>query len=439
MFRLYLLESRMMHRNRHWLLLSSIALGLLMMFPFGAGTGGAELTDHLPADPLAAGVYKLDPVEMIGSWIERTQMSGDPIATAQFFEKMDKRVEMSFRDDVLAQLGPEFGFAVNLPPYAEMTGKASDGFADRVLDGLVVVVGYSDRAKALRAIEALIGLAEGKIAVEDDAFTITMRMGLRGPESTLRGRIGKGRLVLSGSADSADAALKGFKRGRGLAGGEDFSIVLAQVDAGAESLTYVNLPKVREWLQEGEGAPYADLQAYMGDEWMGMGLIHASTRTGGGIRTSRFGPEAITGFLSPLSGGNMMMPLMQSASGVLLAHAMDPNLERRKRTMADLRSIGTAIEEFSIDNNFYPSTSGWTGTEALRDQVSPMYLRTIPLTDAWDEPFKVWSNEMDYCIVSYGGDGDMEKDWIAEKDAAANSKEGADIAFCNGSFMQWPE
>ena len=49
--------------------------------------------------------------------------------------------------------------------------------------------------------------------------------------------------------------------------------------------------------------------------------------------------------------------------GIIAAIAI-PNLlnaidrSKQKRTMADMRSIGTACEEYAIDNNFYPNTAG---------------------------------------------------------------------------------
>ena len=54
--------------------------------------------------------------------------------------------------------------------------------------------------------------------------------------------------------------------------------------------------------------------------------------------------------------------------GIIAAIAI-PNLlnaidrGKQKRTMADLRSMGTAIEEYSIDNNFYPDVSSISGLE----------------------------------------------------------------------------
>ena len=67
--------------------------------------------------------------------------------------------------------------------------------------------------------------------------------------------------------------------------------------------------------------------------------------------------------------------------GIIAAIAI-PNLlnaidrGKQKRTMADLRSIGTAIESYSIDNNVYPA-AGSMG--ALQPLIEPLYIRTMPL------------------------------------------------------------
>ena len=72
---------------------------------------------------------------------------------------------------------------------------------------------------------------------------------------------------------------------------------------------------------------------------------------------------------------------MVAIIGIIAAIAI-PNLlnaidrGKQKRTMADLRSMGTAIEEYSIDNNFYPvANSTWP---ALETEVSPSYIRALP-------------------------------------------------------------
>ncbi len=66
--------------------------------------------------------------------------------------------------------------------------------------------------------------------------------------------------------------------------------------------------------------------------------------------------------------------------------------ERQRVTMADLRSLGTAIEEYSIDNNFYPDLRDSTDfIYDLARHVAPMYIRRIPTEDGWSNRILGWS------------------------------------------------
>ncbi len=77
--------------------------------------------------------------------------------------------------------------------------------------------------------------------------------------------------------------------------------------------------------------------------------------------------------------------------GIIAAIAI-PNLlnaidrGKQKRTMADLRSIGTAVESYSIDNNIYP-VGGDLAT--VDDSLQPLYIKVLPTVDGWQ-------NTMDY-------------------------------------------
>ena len=67
--------------------------------------------------------------------------------------------------------------------------------------------------------------------------------------------------------------------------------------------------------------------------------------------------------------------------GIIAAIAI-PNLlnaiqrGKQKRTMADMRSIATAVEAFSVDNNRYPS--GGSPLSAIRSSVEPRYIKKLP-------------------------------------------------------------
>ncbi len=125
--------------------------------------------------------------------------------------------------------------------------------------------------------------------------------------------------------------------------------------------------------------------------------------------------------------------------GIIAAIAI-PNLlnainrGRQKRTMADMRSIATAIETYSVDYGFYPKSMTAANIE---NYITPTYIRTLPQADAWRTG---WNFESDsagasYTIISYGKDS-------TSGSVALNKQTtdfSADIAFSNGSFVQWPE
>ena len=115
--------------------------------------------------------------------------------------------------------------------------------------------------------------------------------------------------------------------------------------------------------------------------------------------------------------------------GIIVAIAI-PNLlnaiqrAKQKRTMADMRSAGTAAEAYAVDFNSYPASaavtlpSGFTWPLALTfgdpatattyaGRVSPTYIRALPLVDGWSSFFlyKTNTNQQDYVIASFGKNG----------------------------------
>ena len=53
---------------------------------------------------------------------------------------------------------------------------------------------------------------------------------------------------------------------------------------------------------------------------------------------------------------------------------------RQKRTMADLRSIATAVESYSVDLTLYPVA---TSMAALTPLIEPVYINNPPTDDGW--------------------------------------------------------
>ncbi|MGH9748553.1 MAG: type II secretion system protein [Candidatus Polarisedimenticolia bacterium] len=123
--------------------------------------------------------------------------------------------------------------------------------------------------------------------------------------------------------------------------------------------------------------------------------------------------------------------------GIIAAIAI-PNLlnaidrGKQKRTMADMRSIGTAVESYAVDNNFYPRT----GTTLPSGNISPIYIGTVPANDGWNN---LWlyatdTNGTQYTIES------ITKDSTNNSDGGGQTNSfNCDIVFANGQFWQWPQ
>ena len=124
--------------------------------------------------------------------------------------------------------------------------------------------------------------------------------------------------------------------------------------------------------------------------------------------------------------------------GIIAAIAI-PNLlnaidrGKQKRTMADLRSLGTACESYAIDNNVYPVAGDMATLEGV---IEPIYIRTAPLTDGWSRTYVVSSVNGEYTVCSGGKDGGAG--CTGDSGGAVNAFNDS-IVFANGGFVQWPE
>jgi type IV pilus assembly protein PilA len=144
--------------------------------------------------------------------------------------------------------------------------------------------------------------------------------------------------------------------------------------------------------------------------------------------------------------------------GIIVAIAI-PNLlnaiqrAKQKRTMADMRSAGTAAEAYAVDFNHYPAAAAVTLPSGLNFptssfgalgqaasfniQVAPTYIRVLPLVDGWSSWFLYTSagaNQQHYAIVSNGKNG--TKDGLNATPETTNFN--ADIIFADGQFLQYP-
>jgi type II secretory pathway pseudopilin PulG len=133
--------------------------------------------------------------------------------------------------------------------------------------------------------------------------------------------------------------------------------------------------------------------------------------------------------------------------GILAAIAI-PNLltalqrSRQKRAMADMRTIGAAVEAYATDKNEYPRA---TSIPELSAVLSPTYARTLPLLDGWETAMKYecWPADAPcrgYAVGSAGADKAWEHDSLQEYETGSVTTDfDADIIFANGSFAQYPD
>ena len=126
--------------------------------------------------------------------------------------------------------------------------------------------------------------------------------------------------------------------------------------------------------------------------------------------------------------------------GIIAAIAI-PNLlnainrGRQKRTMADMRSIATAVESYAVDQNFYPKSI--STADQLTTYITATYIKRVPSNDGWNNAmtFNTDTEGRHYTIISYARDNEFSSTFIGK----ATGNFDCDIWYQDGSFTQWPE
>jgi type II secretory pathway pseudopilin PulG len=144
-----------------------------------------------------------------------------------------------------------------------------------------------------------------------------------------------------------------------------------------------------------------------------------------------------------------LLMLLLYIPGVVAAIAI-PNLltamqrSKEKRTMADIRTIATAVEAYGVDHNRYPQAATMDDLAGL---LEPVHVRTLPRVDGWGHPFAYEAAScyqgscQEYYVASSGRDGKFERaapsDWSGSPGVKTSWNE--DIVYSNGSFVRAPE
>jgi type II secretion system protein G len=132
--------------------------------------------------------------------------------------------------------------------------------------------------------------------------------------------------------------------------------------------------------------------------------------------------------------------------GIIAAIAI-PNLlnainrSRQKRSMSDMRTIGTATEAYAVDWAYYPTTGGDViVATGLAPHLSPVYIKKTPPADGWREPFLCRSESRFYTLGSAGRDKAFEATMdTATYDRDPTTDMDCDIIYSNGTFISYPE
>ena len=126
--------------------------------------------------------------------------------------------------------------------------------------------------------------------------------------------------------------------------------------------------------------------------------------------------------------------------GIIAAIAI-PNLlnaiqrGKQKRTMSDMRSVGTAVESYQVDNGVPPNVASSADIQVLAATVTPTFIKQLPKGDGWGRPMDWTYSADEYTVRSFGKDGKTAASLVTGPTTAFN----ADLMYSNGQFIAFPE
>lgn len=107
---------------------------------------------------------------------------------------------------------------------------------------------------------------------------------------------------------------------------------------------------------------------------------------------------------------------------------------KQSATVANIRSIASAMSIYHMDNNQYPEAQD---IDTLRSILEPVYIKRLPVFDGWGQVLFVHSEITGYTIGS-GGKGWNGQEALTSNPAGPTSSYESDIILSNGSFTQYP-
>ena len=106
--------------------------------------------------------------------------------------------------------------------------------------------------------------------------------------------------------------------------------------------------------------------------------------------------------------------------------------ERARWTMSDFRTIATAAAAYKVDHKTYPIAGSM---DELQKLVQPMYVKSLPLHDAWGNAYRYSSDGKTMTIASAGADGKFnESTWTTPAKWMPSFDE--DAVWTDGGFVR---
>ncbi len=105
-----------------------------------------------------------------------------------------------------------------------------------------------------------------------------------------------------------------------------------------------------------------------------------------------------------------------------------------RRCLGDMRTLGSAITAYEKANGALPPLLGRHPVRDLAPYLVPTYIRVLPDTDTWNQPFLCVFANGSYEVWSLGADG---RDGPNQIDGPTEGW-AADVVLRNGVFVRYP-
>jgi len=417
---------------------------------------GLGIAAHLPADPLIAWAADIgnaaEQYDAVLVTVRRFLPEEETKELDKRLADLDSKLGVSLREDLLAGLGPQAAVAVDLPPIDTAVGLIMAGAEDGPAQVLANVGAWADVRdsprveRALRALFRTLGFeisdAEGVVRLHYPlkAPETEGAQGKRQPRLDLYYTIDREVLAFGFNSEQVRSMTRVLPVAQRLTAGADFRTVLSHLDPSPRSILYVNLPRLQEMMRSSQmvqGALAANPEAaparslLLDPSLAASGFGVTKTDVASGVRQVSFGPRW-------MSGGAATAGIVAAIAIPNLINAI--NRGRAKRTMTDLRTVGTAIEMYRIDHERLPPPSdSMVEVSALSSALVPAYIKSLPTEDAWKHPLMYWSDGKHYRLISQGRDGAAARDWSATVEGTATDPAADDIVYVDGEFLSAPE